>query len=316
MKLSFSENLSRVFAERMLYGNILLYCAVFIFVLKLSWIAVSINLPQNIFFADITKTSLVGFVNQSREQAGLAPLFENEKLNQAAHLKAENMAENQYFSHTSPTGISPWHWFSVAGYNYKYAGENLAIGFYESEEVYNAWLASPSHKSNLLNANYTEIGTAVLHGFDENNAVIVVQLFGAPAQKQISANNSAIATKESPESPESRAENLPPANGSDNTVQDDTMQTEIESKSGIVESARDSGVSSFILYNRAKVIQDIIFGCSLLIIGVLFSAILIGRPGFNKNLVFRSLVILVFVLASALLDAKTITQLIPHRILI
>ena len=100
----------------------------------MSTVLVSINIPQNIFFADITKSALENFVNQTRQSVGLQPLTENTALDQAAQIKAENMVQDNYFEHTSPSGITPWAWFVQAGYNYKYAGENLAIGFFDSKK--------------------------------------------------------------------------------------------------------------------------------------------------------------------------------------
>ncbi|MCX6723023.1 MAG: CAP domain-containing protein [Candidatus Staskawiczbacteria bacterium] len=116
------------YKSRFLQSNLLLYCVVLLLTLKIVVTLISINLPQNIFFADITKLVLQNSVNQTRQSSGLKPLIENQKLNQAAQLKAQNMVANNYFAHTSPTGVSPWFWFLKVGYNYKYAGENLAIG--------------------------------------------------------------------------------------------------------------------------------------------------------------------------------------------
>ena len=76
---------------------------VLIFVFKIFITLVSINIPQNIFFADIAKLALESFVNQTRESNGLKPLAESAKLNQAAQLKAQNMVANNYFNHTSPS---------------------------------------------------------------------------------------------------------------------------------------------------------------------------------------------------------------------
>src|SRR6185436_7850636 len=100
-------------------------------------------------------------------------------LNKAAMAKAQDMVKNGYFAHESPQGISPWYWFKQAGYVYKYAGENLAVGFVDSKTVYDAWFNSPSHKANLLNKNYTQVGTAIVSGFD-GNSIVVVQEFGRP----------------------------------------------------------------------------------------------------------------------------------------
>ena len=173
------------YKSRFLQSNFLLYCVVLLLALRITATLVSINFPKNIFFADITKFALENSVNQTRQAIGLQSLTENDKLDQAAQAKAENMVKNNYFDHNSPSGITPWFWFSQAGYNYKYAGENLAIGFYDSEEVYQAWLNSPSHKANIENPNYTEVGTAVLSGFGQNNSIVVVQEFASPAPAKI-----------------------------------------------------------------------------------------------------------------------------------
>jgi len=120
--------------------------------------------------------------NASREREQLPTLRRNSELDEAARLKAENMAEVGYFSHWSPDGISPWHWFEEVGYSYAHAGENLAVHFTDSTAVVDAWLNSPSHRANILNEQYTEMGIGTAVGqFEGYDTVFVVQLFGAPA---------------------------------------------------------------------------------------------------------------------------------------
>lgn len=131
---------------------------------------------------------LVNVLNEDRVTAGLNPLKESVILNQAAALKAADMVANGYFSHTSPSGIDPWHWFKEAGYEYTYAGENLALDFESAEAVEEAWMKSPKHQANLLNPEYQEVGFAIAEGTFNNingdlktrNGVIIVQLFGRP----------------------------------------------------------------------------------------------------------------------------------------
>ncbi len=178
MDYSLNEQIFDRIFQWAISGRFLLYSAIFLLALKILISVSGVSFPQNIFFADISKTAIINLTNQARQSAGLAPLAENQKLDDAALLKAQDMAQKEYFSHESPDGLTPWHWFLKTGYNYKYAGENLAIGFFESEDVYNAWLDSPSHRENILNANYKETGMAILSGFGQNNAVVVVQLFG------------------------------------------------------------------------------------------------------------------------------------------
>ncbi len=120
--------------------------------------------------------------NAARAAASLPPLSRNSVLDEAAQLKADDMAKNGYFAHWSPDGVSPWHWFEVAGYRYAHAGENLAVHFTDSTAVVEAWLDSPSHRANIMNGNYSEIGIGTAKGeFEGYDTVFVVQLFGTPA---------------------------------------------------------------------------------------------------------------------------------------
>lgn len=120
--------------------------------------------------------------NEARKNEDLPPLVRSDILDQAAQLKAEDMAAHGYFAHKSPEGITPWHWFREAGYHYAYAGENLAVHFTDSTTVVDAWLKSPTHRANVMNADYTEIGIGTAKGSYEGfNTVFVVQLFGTPA---------------------------------------------------------------------------------------------------------------------------------------
>lgn len=124
---------------------------------------------------------LVDLTNNARESNNLALLTRNSTLDQAAQLKANDMVNNSYFAHTSPDGVTPWHWFSKVNYIFSYAGENLAIDFSESVDVEKAWLASPTHKANILNSKFTEIGIATAEGYYNGHpTTYVVQMFGKP----------------------------------------------------------------------------------------------------------------------------------------
>lgn len=125
---------------------------------------------------------VVELTNEERGENNVGPLKRNATLDAAAKLKAEHMAKNQYFAHFAPDGTSPWFWFKQAGYTYAHAGENLAIHFTDSSEVVDAWMNSPTHRENIVNGKYTEIGVGTAKGkFDGYNTVYVVQLFGTPA---------------------------------------------------------------------------------------------------------------------------------------
>lgn len=108
---------------------------------------------------------IIKLTNEYRATKGLAPLAENERLNQSACLKAQDMAAKNYWSHVSPDGVEPWYFFEQAGYAYSVAGENLAYGFGTEYEVIAAWKKSPSHEANL-SGNYLEVGICVLANVD------------------------------------------------------------------------------------------------------------------------------------------------------
>jgi hypothetical protein len=120
--------------------------------------------------------------NDARAKLDEEPLRRSAVLDEAARLKAEDMAKNNYFAHHSPSGVSPWHWFDEVGYVYAYAGENLAVHFTDSKAVVEAWLNSPTHRANIANAQYQEIGVGTALGeYEGFETVFVVQLFGTPA---------------------------------------------------------------------------------------------------------------------------------------
>lgn len=132
--------------------------------------------------AQVYPSVVVTLTNTDRVKQSLQALSVNGKLTKAAQLKADDMAKNGYFAHTSPSGITPWHWFGSVGYSFVYAGENLAVNFDDSQTVQTAWLNSPTHRANILNGNFTEIGVAVAKGlYNGRETTFVVEMFGAPA---------------------------------------------------------------------------------------------------------------------------------------
>lgn len=146
------------------------------------------------FGAAVLPAVLVDMTNTQRLAEGGKILAVNPTLEAAALMKAKDMAENQYFAHTSPTGLTPWYWFTKAGYRFVYAGENLAVNFTESIDVKNAWVASPSHHANLISDKFDEVGIATYQGIYEGQpTTFVVQLFGKRPQAKITLVNNNIA---------------------------------------------------------------------------------------------------------------------------
>ncbi len=125
---------------------------------------------------------IVDMVNEARAESSLGQLTRNPLLDAAAQMKAEDMAKNQYFAHFSPSGVSPWYFFDKVNYNFVNAGENLAIHFTDTKELMAAWMASPTHRANILNGAFTEIGIGMASGeFEGFQTLYVVQFFGTPA---------------------------------------------------------------------------------------------------------------------------------------
>ena len=93
-----------------------------------------------------------------REKNGLKPLTKNWELCRVARYKSQDMVENRYFSHTSPTYGSPFQMMKDFGLRYRTAGENIAFGQRTPQEVMNAWMNSDGHRTNILNPSFTQIG--------------------------------------------------------------------------------------------------------------------------------------------------------------
>lgn len=130
--------------------------------------------------ASFEAQDVIRLTNEARRAQNLPVVSENNLLNEAAKKKAADMIKQDYFAHTSPAGLSPWYWLQKVNYPYKYAGENLAINYTSAKEQQAAWMKSSSHRKNILNANFQEIGVAVVAGkIDGAEVLLTVQLFGA-----------------------------------------------------------------------------------------------------------------------------------------
>ncbi|TSC75748.1 MAG: hypothetical protein G01um101430_242 [Parcubacteria group bacterium Gr01-1014_30] len=179
IKVTFIPCRENEYRPKLLTGRFLIYYVVFLLLAKFVIVPFFLYFPKSSFFADLTKTQLIEFTNAARHDLGLSPVRENEVLSEAAFLKAKDMLQKSYFAHWSPEGISPWHWFAQSGYNWRLAGENLAIGFVDSEQVHSAWMSSLKHRDNILNGEFREVGISVLTGnFQGKETSLVVQLFG------------------------------------------------------------------------------------------------------------------------------------------
>ncbi|UWD50112.1 CAP domain-containing protein [Clostridioides difficile] len=104
---------------------------------------------------------VVDLVNVERSKAGLNPLTLDADVSNVATKKSQDMIDNNYFAHNSPTYGSPFDMLKKFGISYKTAGENIAMGQKTPKEVVNAWMNSEGHRKNILNPNYSKIGVGV-----------------------------------------------------------------------------------------------------------------------------------------------------------
>src|SRR5581483_392807 len=152
--------------------------------LAATWISVNIRheAPGVLGISySISTNELLSLTNKMRQQNGQPTLTLNSDLNQAAAAKADDMFAKNYWAHFAPDGsTTPWMFIKNSGYDYLYAGENLAKGFTSSSDVVTAWMNSPSHRENILSPKYKDIGFAVKEGtLQGEDTVLVVQMFGS-----------------------------------------------------------------------------------------------------------------------------------------
>jgi hypothetical protein len=124
---------------------------------------------------------IVNQLNQERLENNLQPLKFNPKLRNAAEIKLKDLIKNKYFAHTSPVGMKAWDILMDVGYDYKYAGENLAMKFHGATDVHNAWMRSKKHRENILFDKYTEVAVAIEK--KEDGVLLAVEFFGKPMSK-------------------------------------------------------------------------------------------------------------------------------------
>lgn len=104
------------------------------------------------------ENEVIRLVNEQRVKNGLSKLQPDWELSRVARFKSQDMKDNKYFSHTSPTYGTPFEMIKNFGISYKSAGENIAKGQATPQAVVNAWMNSSGHRANILNSTYTKIG--------------------------------------------------------------------------------------------------------------------------------------------------------------
>ena len=117
-----------------------------------------LTIPQVNSTVSAYESEVIRLVNQHRTQNGLSPLTANWELSRVARHKSQDMADNRYFSHTSPTYGTPFQMIRAFGLSFRTAGENIAYGQKTPQAVVNTWMNSSGHRANILNSSYTQIG--------------------------------------------------------------------------------------------------------------------------------------------------------------
>ena len=123
-----------------------------------------LQIPQLESTVSSYESEVIRLVNEIRQQNGLRPLAANWELSRVARYKSQDMRNNGYFSHNSPTYGTPFQMLSAFGLSYRTSGENIAKGYASPQAVVNGWMNSSGHRANILNASYTQIGVGYVSG--------------------------------------------------------------------------------------------------------------------------------------------------------
>lgn len=117
-----------------------------------------LTIPEEDAVVTQYEQEVIRLVNEIRAQNGLSALTYNWELSRVARYKSQDMVDNRYFSHTSPTYGTPFQMIRSFGLSYRSAGENIAYGQRTPQAVVNAWMNSSGHRANILSSSYTQIG--------------------------------------------------------------------------------------------------------------------------------------------------------------
>lgn len=151
----------------------------------------------------ISAARILEVVNAERAKAGLGIVSFENRLNEAAGIKARDMAAKTYFDHVSPDGVDPWDLLARVGYDWQWAGENLALNSqtFSEEAIVKAWMNSPGHREVILTGSHTETGIGIATGtYNGQGVVYVSQFFASPKieERKIIIEENAAQTLELP----------------------------------------------------------------------------------------------------------------------
>jgi len=273
--------------------------AVILLVIKFLVFSWFFYFPKTSEFAVVTSSELIDLANKERVFQGLQPLEINEKLVQAAQQKAQDMLDNGYFAHTSPGGITPWHWFDVVGYNYVAAGENLAKDFTDSQFLHRAWMNSSSHRDNILNGNYQEMGIVVVEGeINGRSTVLAVQMFGATTKAKTEETIKSVSQPRSPVQPPASVAS-PPAEEI-TTVSGINQENKIEIQKTAEQTGQTAPVIKITTAEKSEsVLDDLYFIIAGLLILILLLTIFVNIRVQYPQTIFTALIIIILIIGIA-----------------
>jgi hypothetical protein len=314
----FLPHVSNNYRPKILHHKSILVVAALLFFAGFSFSAVRTSFPSVLgTYSNISSEQLLLFTNQKRQENGLSALSLNQQLSEAASSKANDMFAQDYWAHISPDGKTPWVFIKAAGYNYIYAGENLARGFTSASDVVDAWMASPEHRKNMLSTNYQNVGYAAETGkLNGEDTVLVVEMLGstalavapapAPVTNQL-ANNTEQETVSAPSSPIPTPTPSPvpiPTSELTNKTQETVPAGTLASKTGksVLEANKIANFKPLI--NSATISSDVSRGVAILFIfALILDMIIIERRkvirlvGHNMDhILFLTLILLLITL--------------------
>lgn len=283
---------SNNYRPKLLHHKILLFLTLFFVVSGVLVSQVKTNFPSVLgVSSDISSQELLLITNAKRQESGLPSLTLDNELSAAATNKAMDMFSKDYWAHVAPDGTTPWVFIKQSGYNYIYAGENLARGYYSASDVINAWMASPEHKENMLSANYKNVGFAVSTGkLNGEETVLVVEMLGSTSLAQApqagdSEKSVAVSDTDSlaqAQPAEAQAQSEPQSQP--NTLAATKVKTDLNSKESTISPSN--------------------------------SKILINSQTFSLNIVkiFVTLFIFILLLDMVLIERKKIVRFVGHNL--
>ncbi len=245
--------------------------------------------------ARLSQELIIQEVNPVRKDQGFLDLEINEKLTQAAQLKAEDMIKRNYFSHTGPEGETPWTWLDQAGYNYAIAGENLAMDVNDPKVLVKAWLDSPAHAKNILNSHFADIGIGIAKGEINGRATIVVVMFLGREMNVVEE----ITQKKEPQVLGALTEEIRNISPEEPVIvevfkQEEESSQEFEQGLIISQAGRevDSNKTNFQLINKFPEMVRLILSILYSILIFLAVFIIILRKERNPSIIFNSIILL------------------------